>query len=94
MNQNNEIITYEERSVGTKLLDHANRNPFLMAGFASLMAAVAVGAYKFKQRGSMPISLYLLQFRVIAQGSVIGCLTIGMAYHMFNEHVLHKEKKQ
>ncbi|KAK2587067.1 hypothetical protein KPH14_011016 [Odynerus spinipes] len=76
------------------MADHAKKNPFLMAGFASLIAACAVGAYKFKQRGTMPISLYLLQLRVIAQGSVIGCLTVGMLYHMVNEHVLHKGKKQ
>ncbi|KAF7418520.1 hypothetical protein HZH68_001173 [Vespula germanica] len=93
MDSKEEITAYDE-SLSDRMLSHARKNPFLMAGFATLVAACAVGAYKFKQRGNMPISLYLLQFRVLAQSSVIGCITIGMAYHMFNEHVLHKGKKE
>lgn len=75
-------------------LNNSNCLYSFVLGFATLVAACAVGAYKFKQRGKMPVSLYLLQFRVLAQSSVIGCITIGMAYHMFNEHVLHKGKKE
>ncbi|XP_046838726.1 HIG1 domain family member 1A, mitochondrial-like [Vespa crabro] len=93
MDSKEEIVIYDE-SISDRAISHAKRNPFLMAGFASLIAACAIGVYKFKRRGNMPISHYLLQFRVLAQSSVIGCITIGMAYHMFNEHVLHKGKKE
>ncbi|KAL2718558.1 hypothetical protein V1478_012434 [Vespula squamosa] len=93
MDSKEEIMTYDE-SLSDRMVSHAKKNPFLMAGFATLITACAIGAYKFKHRGKMPVSQYLLQFRVLAQSSVIGCITIGMAYHMFNEHVLHKGKKE
>ncbi|KAI4500210.1 hypothetical protein M0802_004627 [Mischocyttarus mexicanus] len=93
MDRKEEALSYEDDTLTDRMSQHAKKNPFLMAGFATLITACAIGAYKFKQRGSMPVSLYLLQFRVLAQGSVIGCITAGMLYHMINEHVLHKEKK-
>ncbi|CAG2109952.1 unnamed protein product [Medioppia subpectinata] len=49
-----------------------------MTGFT---AAVLYGAYRFKYRPhDMPISLYLIQLRVAAQGVAVGSLTIGMIY--------------
>ncbi|KAI4496276.1 hypothetical protein M0804_000086 [Polistes exclamans] len=93
MDRKEESASYEE-SITDRMTQHAKKNPFLMAGFASLIAACVIGAYKFKHRGNMPVSLYLLQFRVLAQGSVIGCISAGMLYHMVNEHVLHKGKKE
>ncbi|XP_015185365.1 PREDICTED: uncharacterized protein LOC107071144 [Polistes dominula] len=93
MDPKEELVSYED-SLSNRMTRHAQKNPFLIAGFATLLAACAIGAYKFKHRGNMPVSLYLLQFRVLAQGSVIGCITAGMLYHMVNEHVLHKGKKE
>lgn len=75
-------------------LNNSNYSYSFALGFATLITACAIGAYKFKQRGDMPVSIYLMQFRVLAQTSVIGCITAGMLYHMFNKHVLHKEKEE
>ncbi|MCL4138465.1 UNVERIFIED_CONTAM: hypothetical protein GTU68_024440 [Idotea baltica] len=35
----------------------------------------------------MPLSMYLIQMRVGAQGFVVSCLTLGVAYGMFNEYI-------
>lgn len=62
-----------------------------MAGFA---AAAAIGAYKYKHRGTMSTSVFLMQLRVAAQGTVVGCLTVGLAYAMYNDHFNKKPKEE
>lgn len=62
-----------------------------MAGF---VAAGLIGAYKYKHRGTMSTSVFLMQLRVAAQGAVVGCLTLGLAYTMYNEHFNKKTKEE
>lgn len=42
--------------------------------------------------------MYLIQLRVIAQSAAVGCLTVGMLYHMVQKHVYgideHKMKRE
>lgn len=66
---------------------------FFFLGIAGLLTACAIGAYKFKRRGEMSTSVFLMQLRVAAQGTVVGCLTLGLAYNMLNEYVLNPKKK-
>lgn len=33
-----------------------------------------------------------MQTRVVAQGTVVSCLTVGLAFQMFNKWVLHGGK--
>lgn len=42
----------------------------------------------------MSTSLFLMQLRVAAQGTVVGCLALGLAYTMFKEHILKPQKKE
>lgn len=58
------------------------------------MIACAVGAYKYKHRGSMSTSVFLMQLRVAAQGAVVSCLTLGLAYSMVDEYIIHKKPKE
>lgn len=53
-----------------------------------LTAACGIGAYKFKNRGTMSTSVFLMQLRVAAQGTVVACLTAGMVYHMVDDYLL------
>ena len=76
---------------GGKLTRKARESPFLVVGLAGCIAATAYGAYKFRQRGSMSTSVFLMQLRVGAQGAVVGCLTLGLAYTMANEYLLKKK---
>lgn len=54
------------------------------------MVACGIAAYKFKNKGDMKTSVFLMQTRVAAQGTVVSCLTVGLLYNMFQKHVLHK----
>lgn len=54
-----------------------------MAGF---VAAAGIGAYKYRHRGNMSTSVFLMQLRVAAQGTVVGCLTVGLAYAMYQQY--------
>lgn len=64
---------------------------YLFLGLAGLVIACGVGAYKYKHRGNMSTSVFLMQLRVAAQGAVVSCLTLGLAYSMFDEYILHKK---
>lgn len=65
----------------------------LAVGVIGFLAACGIGAYKYKRRGTMSTSVFLMQLRVAAQGTVVGALTIGLAYKMFDEYVLPKFNK-
>jgi hypothetical protein len=64
---------------------------FLFLGLAGLVAALGYSAYKYRdvRRGGMSTSVFLMQTRVLAQGTVVSCLTVGLAVQMFNKWVLH-----
>lgn len=62
----------------------------LAVGVVGFLAACGIGAYKFKRRGTMSTSVFLMQLRVAAQGTVVGALTLGLAYKMFGDYVLPK----
>lgn len=62
---------------------------FLIAGLVGLAAACGIGAYKFKHRGTMSTSVFLMQLRVAAQGTVVACLTTGIVYHMAQEYLFN-----
>ncbi|KOB51771.1 Uncharacterized protein OBRU01_27266, partial [Operophtera brumata] len=53
---------------------------------AGCLAAVGYGGWAYKNRGAMSTSVFLMQFRVIAQGAAVGAITAGMAYTLYNNH--------
>lgn len=61
-----------------------------VSGIAGLAASVGYGIYKYKHKGSMSTSVFLMQFRVIAQGAAVGALTAGMMYTLYNNHFAKK----
>jgi len=65
---------------------------YMYIGLISLAGICGYGAYSFKKK-KISTQLYLIQLRVAAQGTAIACLTIGMAYHMINKHILHNENE-
>lgn len=42
----------------------------------------------------MSTSVFLMQLRVAAQGTVVACLSVGLAWTMANEYIFHKPKKE
>ncbi|XP_073989449.1 HIG1 domain family member 1A, mitochondrial-like [Rhodnius prolixus] len=82
---------YDE-SHTNKLSRKVKENPFMPIGICGLLMACGYGAYMFKRRGKMSTSVYLMQLRVAAQGTVVGTLTIGVIFSMINRYVLKSDK--
>ncbi|XP_055533653.1 HIG1 domain family member 1A, mitochondrial-like isoform X2 [Wyeomyia smithii] len=80
-----------EEGSGDKLARKAKESPFMPIGLAGLAAVCGIGIYKYKTRGSMSTSVFLMQLRVAAQGTVVGALTLGLAYTMANEYLFKKK---
>lgn len=59
-----------------------------MAGF---LGVAALGAYNYRNRGKMTTSIYLMQLRVAAQGTVVGTLCLGLIYSMASRYLFKKD---
>ncbi|XP_026472728.1 HIG1 domain family member 1A, mitochondrial-like [Ctenocephalides felis] len=84
-------LVYEEPD-GSKLSRKAKESPFMVAGLFGLIGICAVGAYKYRTKGQMSTSIFLMQLRVAAQGTVVSCLTLGLAYSMVQKYWLDKKQ--
>ncbi|BFF89250.1 HIG1 domain family member 1A mitochondrial [Drosophila madeirensis] len=84
----------DDAEQSNKLARKAKESPFMLVGIAGFVAAGLIGAYKYKHRGTMSTSVFLMQLRVAAQGTVVGCLTAGLAYTMAKEYLFEKEPKE
>jgi len=62
------------------------------SGLAGLTLACLYGAYKYKHRGTMSTSVFLMQLRVGAQGTVVACLTAGIAYALFKDYIFKPDE--
>ncbi|XP_011549453.3 HIG1 domain family member 1A, mitochondrial-like [Plutella xylostella] len=78
---------YQEESQSEKLARKSKESPFMIIGLAGLATACGLGAYQYKRRGGMSTSVFLMQLRVAAQGSVVAALTAGIAYSLYNNYV-------
>ncbi|GAB0094213.1 HIG1 domain family member 1A, mitochondrial [Sergentomyia squamirostris] len=87
MAKGTQIVDYGEESHQSKLARKAKEAPFMPIGIVGFLAACGIGAYKYKHRGSMSTSVFLMQLRVAAQGTVVAALTLGLAYTMAREYV-------
>ncbi|XP_052551097.1 HIG1 domain family member 1A, mitochondrial isoform X1 [Tympanuchus pallidicinctus] len=77
-----------ETSQTSKLLRKFKETPFVPIGMAGFAVVVGYGLYKLKHRGNTKMSLHLIHMRVAAQGFVVGAITCGVLYSMFQEYVI------
>eukprot|EP00099_Drosophila_melanogaster_P022559 NP_650063.1 uncharacterized protein Dmel_CG17734, isoform A [Drosophila melanogaster] len=84
----------EDAAQANKLSRKAKESPFMLVGITGFVAAGLIGAYKYRNRGTMSTSVFLMQLRVAAQGTVVGCLTLGLAYSMAKEYLFDKAPKE
>ena len=75
---------------GKLLLLFVTRSHWVSLGLAGCLGAVAYGVIQFKNRGAMSPSVYVMKFRVIAQGAVVCMLGLGAGMTIINEHLLPK----
>lgn len=64
-------------------------SPFLPLGLAGLVGVVGFGAYGFRKK-KLKTSVYLIHMRVAAQGFVVLCLTAGIGFNIYKQHVAPK----
>lgn len=62
----------------------------VILGMAGFFAVAGYGLYNFRNR-NVSASQYLMQLRVVAQGTVVGTLCLGLIYTMFNKYYLKKQ---
>lgn len=55
------------------------------SGIAGLLGAVTYGIVQYRNRGNMSTSVYIMRFRVFAQGMVVGAITIGVGINIFSQ---------
>lgn len=65
----------------------------LVIGILGLIGVCGLGAYKYKTKGKMSTSVFLMQLRVAAQGTVVAALTVGLAYTLAKDHLFKDKKK-
>ena len=80
MSDNEQQRFNQEESASNKLARKSEEAPFMVFGLAGLVAICGYGIYKYKNRGDMKTSVFLIHLRVAAQGFVVGALSLGVAY--------------
>ena len=78
------LSSYDEDQ-GSKLIRKAREAPFVPIGMAGFAAIVAYGLYRLKSRGHTKMSVHLIHMHVAAQGFVVGAMTLGMGYSLYQE---------
>uniref|UniRef100_A0A131YM16 Hypoxia-inducbile protein n=1 Tax=Rhipicephalus appendiculatus TaxID=34631 RepID=A0A131YM16_RHIAP len=80
---------YKEETATEKLKRKARESPFMIIGLTGCVFVCTYGAFLFRRRKKLDPSLFLMQLRVSAQGTVIGCLMLGVTYNLF-QRVLNR----
>ncbi|CAN9503480.1 unnamed protein product [Ophioblennius macclurei] len=86
------MSTYEEND--SKFMRKAKENPFVPIGMAGFFAIVGYRLMKLKSRGDTKMSVHLIHMRVMAQGFVVGAMTIGVLYSMYREYIVKPAEEQ
>ena len=42
----------------------------------------------YKNRGSMPTSMYIMKYRVVAQSVIVGAITLGIGYNLIKSNFM------
>lgn len=86
--------TMLEEGIGDKLIRKARESPFMPIGLTGLAIIVGgIGAYRFRNRSSRSPSVYLMQLRVAAQGTMVAALTVGLGGNMAKEYLFGVENE-
>ncbi|KAI1295650.1 HIG1 domain family member 1A, mitochondrial [Halotydeus destructor] len=74
------VIDFGDESASDKLKRKTKENPFFPVAIVGFSTIVLYGLTGLRKRGSTPLSLYLIQLRVAAQGAAVGTLALGVTY--------------
>ncbi|RNA05666.1 HIG1 domain family member 1C [Brachionus plicatilis] len=75
---------FEDNKPRNRLWDKIKKDPTPVIGIAGLVGVVGYSLFHFTKRDKdLKPSVYVIQTRVFAQGMVVGALTLGLIYHMY-----------
>ncbi|EEC14816.1 hypoxia-inducbile protein, putative [Ixodes scapularis] len=83
--------TITEETTTSKLKRKYKESPFMVFGLTGCLCACAYGAYMYRRRKFFDTSVYMMQLRVAAQGTVVGFLTLGVSYSLVQRY-LHRNQ--
>ncbi|CAN8014033.1 unnamed protein product [Ixodes persulcatus] len=83
--------TISEETTTSKLKRKYKESPFMVFGLTGCLCACAYGAYMYRRRKFFDTSVYMMQLRVAAQGTVVGFLTLGVSYSLV-QRFLHRNQ--
>ncbi|CAH2068970.1 unnamed protein product, partial [Iphiclides podalirius] len=92
MANSQQIFDYKDESQTERLARKSKDSPFMIIGIMGLIGVCGYGAYQYKNKGKMSTSVFLMQLRVAAQGTVVTALTIGLAYNLAKKHLFKDGK--
>ncbi|XP_061075572.1 HIG1 domain family member 1A, mitochondrial-like [Conger conger] len=81
----------DDDSQSSKFMRKAKESPFVPIGMAGFVSIVGYGLMKLRSRGDTKMSVHLIHMRVAAQGFVVGAMTLGVLYSMYNEYFAPKD---
>ncbi|XP_078390785.1 HIG1 domain family member 1C-like [Cetorhinus maximus] len=83
---NNPWSSSQDDGESSKLLTKSKESPFIPFGIAGCLAIVALGFHRLR-RSKQKMSVHLIHMRVAAQGFLVGAMTLGVAYSMYNDYI-------
>ena len=83
-----------DESQSQRLARKAKESPFMLAGIAGLAAVCGLGVHKFKSRGEMSPSVYLMRLRVAASGTIVAACAIGVTLQMSKDYLFNQKRKE
>uniref|UniRef100_A0A1E1WYF1 Putative conserved plasma membrane protein n=1 Tax=Amblyomma aureolatum TaxID=187763 RepID=A0A1E1WYF1_9ACAR len=86
-------MPYGEETATEKFKRKAKESPFMIIGLSGCIFACTYGALLFRKHGKANPSLFLMQLRVTAQGTVIGCLMLGVTYNLAQRFVHRNDRE-
>ncbi|OWR47031.1 hypothetical protein KGM_208712 [Danaus plexippus plexippus] len=66
----------------------------MILGIVGLIGMCGYGVYQYRNKGRMSTSVFLMQLRVAAQGTVVASLTIGLGYNLLSRYFVKDDKKE
>uniref|UniRef100_UPI00398F17F8 HIG1 domain family member 1C-like n=1 Tax=Pristiophorus japonicus TaxID=55135 RepID=UPI00398F17F8 len=83
---NNSWSSSQDDNENFKLLRKSKESPFIPIGMAGCLAIVALGIHKL-HKTDQKMSVHLIHMRVAAQGFLVGAMTMGAIYSMYNDYI-------
>ncbi|GAB6019331.1 HIG1 domain member 1A, mitochondrial [Chamberlinius hualienensis] len=85
---------YQTEGRLAKLWRKTKEAPYMPVGILGAAFGIGYGALKFKHRGKMSTSVYLIHMRVAAQGCIVAAVTLGVTYNLLRDYVFNKKEEE